>query len=54
MKIVLALAAVLAVFGLVGEMDYQDELKEMEHYEAMVCDGNWPNFKNLEVNCNGH
>ncbi|MDY0271927.1 MAG: hypothetical protein RBR37_05405 [Advenella sp.] len=54
MKIVLALAAVLAVFGLVGEMDYQDELKEMEHYEEMVCNGHWPNFKNLEVNCNGH
>lgn len=52
--LLLAVAAFLAVFGLVGTMDYQDELKEAEHYEEMVCNGHWPNYKTIELNCNGH
>lgn len=52
MKVLLAVAAFLAIFGLVGTMDYQDELKEAEHYEEMVCNGHWPNYKTIEVNCN--
>ena len=22
--------------------------------EEMVCNGHWPNYKTIEVNCNGH
>lgn len=51
---VLLVVAFLAVFGLVGTMDRQDELKEVEHYEEMVCNGLWPNYKAIEVNCDGH
>lgn len=53
MKAVLAAVALIAVFGAVGAMDYQDELKDSEHYAAMVCNGHWPNYKSIEVDCNG-
>lgn len=42
---------VLGLFGLVGSMDYQDELAEERHYCQMVKEGNWPAFKD-DVNCN--
>ena len=51
MKQVLTIAAVIAVFGAVGEMDYRDELRQ---YQTMVCEGTWPNYKDLEVDCNGY
>ena len=51
---VLVAAVFLAVFGLEGSMDYQDAVAEAEHYEEMVCNGHWPNYKTIEVNCNGH
>ena len=51
MKTLLAVIALVAVLGIVGTMDYQDELKEAEHYAAMVCDGSWPNYKGIEVDC---
>ena len=51
MKTLLAMVALVALIGIVGTMDYQDELKEAEHYAAMVCDGNWPNYKEIEVDC---
>ena len=53
MKTLLAVAALIALFGIAGTMDYQDELREAEHYAAMVCDGNWPNYKGIEVDCSG-
>ena len=52
MKTLLAVVALIAAIG-VGTMDYQDELREAEHYAAMVCDGNWPNYKGIEVDCSG-
>lgn len=54
MKTLLAVVALVAVVGIVGTMDYKDELKEAEHYAVMVCDGNWPNYKAIEVECNGY
>ena len=53
MKTVLAVAALVALAAAVGTMDYQDELKEAEYYEAMVCAEAWPNYKGIEVDCNG-
>lgn len=34
MRVLLAVAAFLAVFGLAGAMDYQDELREAEYGES--------------------
>jgi len=51
MKSFLTIAALLTAFGIVGNMDYEDELQQAAHYETMVCDGHWPNYKDLEVNC---
>ena len=53
MKQVLTVAAVIALFGAVGEIDYRDELKQEKQYQTMVCEGTWPNYKDLEVDCNG-
>lgn len=50
MKVLLALAF-FAIFCLVGTMDLQDTVSEARHYEEMVCSGHWPNYKNIEVNC---
>lgn len=51
MKTLLSIAAFITVFGLVGNMDYQDELKEQDRYHTMVCEGSWPNYKDLEIDC---
>ena len=51
MKTLFAVAALIAMFGAVGTMDHQDEIREAEHYAAMVCDGSWPNYKGVEVEC---
>ena len=54
MKTLLALVALVAVIGIAGTMDYQDELKEADHYAAMVCSEAWPNYKGVEVECSEH
>lgn len=54
MKAFLSTVAVVIVFGLVGNMDYQDELKEQDRYHTMVCEGSWPNYKALEIDCDGY
>lgn len=53
MKTLLAVVALIGVIAVAGTMDYQDELKEAEHYAAMVCDEAWPNYKEVEVECSG-
>lgn len=54
MKALFSVVALVALVGVVGTMDYQDALKEAEHYAAMVCDEAWPNYREIEVDCNGH
>ena len=51
MKTLFSVVALVALVGVAGTMDYQDELKEEEHYTTMVCDGSWPNYKNIQVDC---
>ena len=53
MKTVLAVAALVALAAAVGTMDYHDAAKEAEHYTTMVCAEAWPNYKGIEVDCNG-
>lgn len=45
--------ALLAVFGLVGNMDYQDAKAEESRYAAMVCAGHWPDYDNRKPDCSG-
>ena len=41
----------LLLFGLAGGSDYQEELKTQQVYIDNVCDGVWPNYKELEIDC---
>jgi hypothetical protein len=37
--------------GLVGDADYADAVAEEQFYKQMVCEGKWPDYKNLGVDC---
>ena len=58
MKFILGLAAILAIFGLAGEQDYQDAVTEEQQYCEMVKlykqtrgrEG-WPEYRKGEVFC---
>ena len=42
----------LILLGVVGRMDYEDEVRSFTHYCHMVKEGAWPDFKNLYHKCN--
>ena len=42
----------LILLGVVGRMDYEDEVKSFSHYCDMVEKDAWPDFKNLYHKCN--
>lgn len=47
-KVLLAIAAIVAAFGVVGSMDYRDEVREQLSYcenVKNVKNGVWPDFK---------
>jgi len=46
-------AAFLAVLGIVGGMDYADELRAAVHYCDMVNAGHWPDYDNVAHHCAG-
>ena len=41
-KLCSLIALLIAAYGIVGSMDYEDELKEQEHACYMVENGHWP------------
>ena len=41
----------LLLIGMLGRLDYEDELAEEAFYQEMVCAGKWPDYKNLGVVC---
>ena len=45
----------LLLIGMVGRLDYEDELAEEAFYQEMVCSGHWPDFDNLltQGDCDG-
>jgi hypothetical protein len=47
---VLAGVAVLALFGLVGSMDYEDAVNAERHYCNMVAEGLWPAYRD-DIDC---
>ena len=44
--------AFIAVLALIGEMGYQDALLEQELYAELVCNGTYPDYKNINPECN--
>jgi len=51
MRYILLAAAFVVMYGLVGAMDYDDAVQAENTYTQMVCDGLWPDYKNLNVEC---
>lgn len=49
----LAIAAVVALFAIIGSMDYADQQNEASEYTSMVCAGHWPDYEQLEPDCHG-
>jgi len=50
MKTTYVIAIVLAMLGIAGTIDYEEQLREEQHYCEMVKAGNWPAYK-PEVDC---
>lgn len=49
-KFIGAIVFVAVAYGIVGELDYQDAIKQDQHYCGMVKSGAWPNYK-PEIEC---
>ena len=45
------LVVILLALGLIGNQDYKDELIEEQRYLKDVCDGIYPDYKNLHPKC---
>lgn len=43
--------AIIVLYLYMSESEYQHEIEMGEHYTTMVCDGNWPNYKQIEIKC---
>jgi len=43
--------AVFIALGIISNMDYYDAKIAKQHYATMVCDGHWPDYKELTPNC---
>ena len=41
----------LALVGFVGTADMEDQIAEEQFYIEMVCDGKWPDYNNLQPEC---
>jgi hypothetical protein len=52
MKTALIFCVLLLLLGVVGTMDYNDQVADTEHYNAMVCNKYWPDYKSLKPTCN--
>lgn len=50
LRIALIAALILAMYAIIGSMDYQDALDDEAHYCQMVKDKAWPAYRK-EVNC---
>lgn len=51
MRYILLVAVFVVMYGVVGTMDYNDAVQAEKRYAQMVCDGLWPDYKNLNVEC---
>ena len=51
MKEKLLLVSILVLFGIAGEMDYQDQVAQEQAYIKDVCAGYVPDYENLKPKC---
>ena len=47
----LIVAALSLILALAGEMDHREAQDEALIYQTMVCEGTWPDYKNLAPRC---
>lgn len=52
-KTVLWILALLGFLGLVGQMDYEDEILAEQQYIRDVCNGVYPDYEYLQPDCKG-
>ena len=50
MKTTYIIVIIVAILGVAGTIDYEEQLREEQHYCEMVKAGNWPAYK-PEVDC---
>jgi hypothetical protein len=50
LKTIYIIAIILAMLGIAGTIDYEEQLREEQHYCEMVKSGAWPAYK-PEVDC---
>lgn len=48
---ILSIAGVFTVLGLMGNLAYEDSVAQADLYQTMVCEGTWPDYKNLNPSC---
>ena len=51
---ILIIVGGLTVLGLMGNLAYEDALSQADLYQTMVCEGTWPDYKNLNPSCTEH
>lgn len=44
----------VVILGYIGNLDYQDEVNDESNYKQMVCQNVWPNYRNLDIDCDKH
>lgn len=49
--IILGVILFLIAMGVAGRMDYDDAVMMEKQYHDMVCQGAWPNYKQVPVRC---
>tara|TARA_Y100000817_G_scaffold298409_1_gene275577 strand:- start:89 stop:259 length:171 start_codon:yes stop_codon:yes gene_type:complete len=52
-KNIITISIILLILGIVGNMDFQDELNEERIYRHNFCSGVHPDYKNLNPDCGG-
>lgn len=50
---VIALAVILGAVLITSGMVYEDELTDAAHYKSMVCADVWPNYREIDMQCEG-
>lgn len=51
LNILLIVAFLSMILALMGEMNYREVQDEKLIYQLMVCEGTWPDYKNLSPRC---
>lgn len=53
LKTIFWIIAFVCLIGVVGQLDYQDEIIAEQSYIRDVCAGVYPDYKYLEPDCEG-